>query len=36
MRAIVNTGYELYVGHEFGPKGDAFDAMQHAFDVCNV
>ena len=21
MRAIVNTGYDLYVGHEFGPKG---------------
>ena len=36
MRAIVNTGYDLYVGHEFGPKGDAFDAMQHAYDVCNV
>lgn len=36
MRAIAKTGYELYVGHEFGPKGEPIAAMQHAFDVCNV
>lgn len=36
MRAIAETGYNLYVGHEFRPKGDAFAAMKAAFDTCNV
>ena len=36
MRAIAETSYNLYVGHEFTPKGDAFAAMQTAFDTCNV
>jgi hydroxypyruvate isomerase len=36
MRAIVATGYDLYVGHEFGPKGDPLEAMKAAYDVCNV
>ena len=36
MRAIAETGYNLYVGHEFNPKGDAFAAMKAAFDTCNV
>ncbi len=35
-RAIAETGYNLYVGHEFNPKGDAFHAMKAAFDRCNV
>ena len=36
MRAIAETSYYLYVGHEFTPKGDAIAAMQTAFDTCNV
>jgi len=36
MRAIIATGYDLYVGHEFGPKGDPLEAMKAAYDVCNV
>ena len=36
MRAIAKTGYDLYVSHEFGPKGDAIAAMKAAFDTCNV
>lgn len=35
-KAISDTGYAHYVGHEFHPKGDAMAAMKHAFDVCNV
>ena len=36
MRAIAGTGYNLYVGHEFRPKGDPIAAMQAAFDTCNI
>ena len=36
MRAIAETDYDLYVGHEFVPKGDPLAAMQAAFDTCNV
>ena len=36
MRAIARTGYDLYVSHEFGPKGDPIAAMKAAFDTCNV
>jgi hydroxypyruvate isomerase len=36
MRAIAETGYDLYAGHEFVPKGDALVAMKAAFDTCNV
>ena len=36
MRAIAKTDYDLYVGHEFGPKGDPLAAMQAAYDTCNV
>ena len=28
MRAIAETDYDLYVGHEFVPKGDPLAAMQ--------
>ncbi len=34
-RAIAGTGYELYVGHEFRPKGDLVEALRRAFAVCN-
>ncbi|MBI3912220.1 MAG: TIM barrel protein, partial [Armatimonadetes bacterium] len=30
MRAIRDTGYSLYVGHEFSPKGDKLAALKHA------
>lgn len=36
MRAIADTGYDMYVGHEFGPKGDPIEAMKAAFKVCDV
>lgn len=34
-RAIAATGYELYVGHEFKPKGDPLEALAAAFAVCD-
>jgi hydroxypyruvate isomerase len=34
-RAIAQTGYELYVGHEFKPKGDPLEALRQAFEVCD-
>jgi hydroxypyruvate isomerase len=33
-RAIAETGYSLYVGHEFTPKGDRMAALRHAYEVC--
>lgn len=36
MAAIAESGYAGYVGHEFGPKGDAMEAMKAAFNLCNV
>jgi hydroxypyruvate isomerase len=36
MRAIADTGYHLYVGHEFGPTGDRLAALEAAFRVCDV
>jgi len=34
-RAIAAAGYELYVGHEFWPKGDKLEALRAAFAVCD-
>lgn len=34
--AISATGYDLYMGHEFRPKGDAVEALRKAFHFCNV
>lgn len=34
VRAIKQTGYEGYLGHEFSPLGDPLHALQHAFDLC--
>jgi hydroxypyruvate isomerase len=34
-RAIADAGYELYLGHEFKPKGDRIEALRQAFAVCN-
>jgi len=36
MRAILETEYTGYVGHEFVPKGPAKEALKAAFDLCNV
>lgn len=35
-RAIDQTGYDLYVGHEFKPKGDALKALAEAYKRCHV
>lgn len=34
--AIAATGFDLYVAHEFTPKGDAVEALRTAFAVCDV
>jgi hydroxypyruvate isomerase len=36
MRAIAKSGYNMYVGHEFVPKGDPIEAMRTAFKLCDV
>lgn len=36
MRAVAESGYTGYVGHEFVPKGDPFKAMNAAFATCDV
>ena len=35
-KAIAATGYDLYVGHEFMPKGDAIAALKQAYKVMHV
>ena len=34
-RAIARTGYDLYVGHEFAPKGDLVEGLRQAFEICD-
>ena len=34
-RAIADTGYDLYVGHEFSPKGDPIEALRQTFAMCD-
>ena len=34
-RAIADTGYDLYVGHEFKPKGDPVEALRQTFALCD-
>jgi hydroxypyruvate isomerase len=36
MQAIADTGYDLYVGHEFSPKGDKLGALKAALETCDV
>ncbi len=36
MRAIAETDYTGFVGHEFVPKGDVVEAIRAAYDLCNV
>ena len=33
-QAIVETGYDLYVGHEFMPKGEPIEALRRAYAAC--
>ncbi|MGQ9681740.1 MAG: hydroxypyruvate isomerase family protein [Anaerolineae bacterium] len=33
--AIAQTGYDLYVGHEFMPKGEPIEALRRAFALCD-
>jgi hydroxypyruvate isomerase len=34
-RGIAATGFELYVGHEFNPKGDILAALRTTFAICD-
>ncbi len=34
-RAIAESGYGLFVGHEFTPQGDRLEGLRRAFDLCN-
>lgn len=34
-QAIADTGYSLFVGHEFRPKGDPVEALRTTFEVCD-
>ncbi len=34
-RAIAESGYNYYVGHEFRPKGDVIAALKQAYVICN-
>jgi hydroxypyruvate isomerase len=34
-RAIAATGYDLYVGHEFVPRGDLIEALHRTFELCD-
>ena len=36
LRAITETGYDGYVGHEFIPKGDPVAALREAYHLCSV
>jgi hydroxypyruvate isomerase len=36
MRAIAETGFDGFVGHEFLPRGETIPAMEEAFRVCTV
>jgi hydroxypyruvate isomerase len=36
MRAIADSGYQGFVGHEYSPKGDPVESLKQAFGVCDV
>lgn len=36
MRAILKTGYEGYVAHEFIPKRDPLTSLRQAIEICDV
>jgi hydroxypyruvate isomerase len=35
-RAIAETGFDGWLGHEFSPKGDAVAALKQAYEQCSV
>jgi hydroxypyruvate isomerase len=35
-KAIAESGYQGYVGHEFVPKGDPLTSLRRAVDLCDV
>lgn len=36
IQAILATGYDGYIGHEFIPQGEPVAALKHAFELCNI
>ena len=36
VKAIKETGYKGFLGQEFIPAGDPFEAMEEAFRICNI
>ncbi len=36
MKAIVETGFKGYVGHEFIPKRDPLTSLTEAVEICDV
>lgn len=36
VRAIQQTGYQGYLGHEFSPLGEPLPALRHAFELCRL
>jgi hydroxypyruvate isomerase len=34
-KAIARSGYDLFVAHEFSPKGDKVEALRRAFETCD-
>jgi hydroxypyruvate isomerase len=36
IRAISETGYQGFIGHEFVPRGDPIAGLRQAFDLCNI
>jgi len=36
MKAIAETNYTGFVGHEFTPKGDPIEALERTFSLCDV
>ena len=36
MQALLDIGYEGYVGHEWIPTGNALDGLKEAIKICNI
>jgi hydroxypyruvate isomerase len=36
IRAIADTGYRDWIGHEFAPLGDPIEALREAFRICSA
>jgi len=34
-KAISAVGYDLYLGHEYRPKGDLFESLRKTYHICN-